>query len=254
MTQNNRPLPSIDQLYNDPEWAYRQNELNRLLNVDPKEAWIKEHPSAKGVNYLPIERVEYLLTAIFLKWRVEVRDTKVIANAVQVTVRLHYLDPITGEWDWTDGVGACPIQTRKGANPNDASQVLHDAVVKAAPAAKSYAVKDASECLGRVFGKDLNRKDYIEYKGLDGKLDLSTIPASPAHEAELYDLLKTAANLSHEERDQYQYEIAQGLSVEDYQMMRRLLSDKQLPMIERLRNGENLSQKEIGKAIKEITQ
>lgn len=234
-------------------WAYKQNDLNRLLNIDPHEAWIKKHPTASGVNYLPIERVEYLLTAIFLKWRVEVRDVKVIANAVQVTVRLHYLDPITGEWDWSDGVGASPIQTRKGANANDASQVLHDAVVKAAPAAKSYAVKDAAECLGRVFGKDLNRKDYIEYRGLEGKLDLSLIPASPAQEAELYELLKTASNITHDERDQHQYEIAQGLSVEDYQKMKRLLADKQLPLIERLRNGENMSQREIGKAIKEIT-
>jgi hypothetical protein len=173
-----------------------------------------------------------------------------MANAVQAIVRLHVQDPITGEWDWQDGVGAAPIQTRKGAG-NDASQVLHDAIVKAAPAAKSYAIKDAAECLGRIFGKDLNRKDFIAYTGLDGKLDLSTLPAGPEHEAELYGLVKTASGLSHDEREEYQYQIAQGLSIEDYQQMRRILNDKQLPLLTRHQNGEQLSERELAKAIKE---
>lgn len=245
-----KPLPSLDELYSDPLLVAKQNDLNRLLNQDPKPEWVKEHPSAKGVKYLPIERVEFLLTAIYVKWRVEVKEVKVMANAVQATVRLHVQDPITGEWDWQDGVGAAPIQTRKGAG-NDASQVLHDAIVKAAPAAKSYAMKDAAECLGRIFGKDLNRKDFIGYTGLDGKLDLSKLPAGPEHEAELYGLLKTASGLSHEERDEYQYQIGQGLTIEDYQMMRRILADKQLPLLTRHQNGEQLSERELAKAIKE---
>jgi hypothetical protein len=32
----------------------------------------------------------------------------------------------------------------------------------AAPAAESYALKDAAEKLGRIFGKDINRKDTID--------------------------------------------------------------------------------------------
>lgn len=33
----------------------------------------------------------------------------------------------------------------------------------AVPAAKSYAIKDAAEMFGKIFGKDLNRKDEISY-------------------------------------------------------------------------------------------
>jgi hypothetical protein len=31
------------------------------------------------------------------------------------------------------------------------------------PAAKSFAIKDAIEHIGRVFGRDLSRKDSLEY-------------------------------------------------------------------------------------------
>jgi hypothetical protein len=36
----------------------------------------------------------------------------------------------------------------------------------AAPAAKSYAVKDAAEQIGAIFGKNLNRADKANYDSL----------------------------------------------------------------------------------------
>jgi hypothetical protein len=42
--------------------------------------------------------------------------------------------------------------------------------MKSVPAAESYAVKDAAEKIGRIFGKDLNRKDLLTY---DSIADLS---------------------------------------------------------------------------------
>jgi len=38
--------------------------------------------------------------------------------------------------------------------------------MKAAPAAESYAVKDAAEKIGKLFGKDMNRADKIMYDTL----------------------------------------------------------------------------------------
>lgn len=170
-----RPLAKLDDLYSNKQLAAQQNELNRLLNSEPKAEWVKEHPFAKNVKYLPISIIEYLLTSIYLKWRVEVRDTKVVANSIVCTVRLHVQDPITMEWDWQDGIGATPIQTEKGASATDFNKVLTDAVMKSAPSAESYAIKDAAEKLGRLFGKDLNRKDWIPFTNLEGKLDLNAI-------------------------------------------------------------------------------
>lgn len=154
-----RSLPKIEDLYKDLETASKQNELNKLLNYDPKPEWIKQNKFANNSNYIPVGVIEYLLTSIFIKWRLEVKQVQVIANSVQVTVRLYVLDPISGEWDWQDGIGASPIQTKQGAAATDFSLVNTSAVQMAAPAAESYAFKDAAEKFGRLFGKDINRTD-----------------------------------------------------------------------------------------------
>ena len=162
-----RQLPSYDQLVaGDIETKNQQNEINILLNQEPPKAWLKDHPMAKGVKYLPIERVEYMLTRIFKKWNVEVRQVQVIANSVVVTIRLYYQDVLSNEMLWQDGIGASPIQTDKGAGAMDWNHTKNDAVMKAAPAAESYAVKDAAEKIGKLFGKDMNRADKIMYDTL----------------------------------------------------------------------------------------
>ena len=162
LTSPKRQLPILNDLYQDVELAAKNSELNVLLNQQPKLDWIKQNKFANNTNYLPIEKVEYLLTSIFLSWRLEIKEVTVIANSVVVCVRLHIQSPITGEWDWQDGIGAAPIQTKSGAPATDFSQVQTSAVQMAAPAAESYALKDAAEKLGKLFGKDLNRKDVLE--------------------------------------------------------------------------------------------
>jgi hypothetical protein len=163
-------LPQIQDLYNDVEVRQKENDLNVLLNQPPKNDWIKKHPISK-VDYIPIERIEYLLTRIFQKWMPEIRDVKVLGNSVVVTIRLWYKEPITGEWSYTDGVGAQPLQTAKGAGAIDFNQLNTSAVQLAAPAAKSYAIKDAAEHLGKLFGRDLNRADQIGYNSLSRKFN-----------------------------------------------------------------------------------
>ena len=157
-----RALPAIADLYQDVEAAAKNNELNILLNQEPPASWVKENKFANNTRYIPIEKVEYLLTSIFIQWRVEIKQTQVIANSVAVCVRLHVLNPVTGEWDWQDGVGASPIQTDAGASATDFSKVKASSVQMAYPAAESYAVKDAAEKLGKLFGKDLNRRDVVD--------------------------------------------------------------------------------------------
>jgi len=165
----NRKLPTLQELRSDIELKADQNALNVLLNAEPPKDWVKEHPVFKKVRYLPIERVEYLLTRIFLKWNVEVKAVQVIANSVVITIRLYYQDPMSDQMLWQDGIGAAPLQTDKGAGAVDFNAIKSDAVMKAAPAAESYAIKDAAEQIGKLFGKDLNRADKIMY---DSLLDL----------------------------------------------------------------------------------
>jgi len=167
-------LPQLKDLYSGSLDVKRENDLNILLNHTPKKEWIKKHPIATNVSYIPIEVIEYLLTAIFIRWHVEIKETQTIANSIVVTVRLHYQNPIDGEMRYQDGIGAAPIQTAKDAAATDFTQVKSDAVMKAAPAAESYAIKDAAEKLGKMFGKDLNRKDAFGYDALGNKFDMAT--------------------------------------------------------------------------------
>jgi hypothetical protein len=154
-----KTLPALQDLYADVELAAKKNDLLTLLNQPPKQDWIRQNKFANNTNYIPIGVVEYLLTSIYQSWRFEIKNVQVIANSIVVTGRLHILDPITSQWDWQDGIGASPIQTEKGASATDFTKVNTSAVQMAAPAAESYALKDAAEKLGRIFGKDINRRD-----------------------------------------------------------------------------------------------
>ena len=162
-----RQLPTYDELVSgDIDKKNSQTGINILLNQDPPKEWLKDHPMAKGIKYIPIQRVAYMLTSIFKKWHVEIKQVQVIANSVVVIVRLFYQDVLSDEILWQDGIGASPIQTDKGAGAMDWNKTKNDAVMKAAPAAESYAVKDAAEKIGKLFGKDMNRADKIMYDTL----------------------------------------------------------------------------------------
>lgn len=130
-----------------------------IVNSNPPKTFIEAHPTAKNVRYIPIDKIEWLLTRLYQRWHVEILREGTMFNSVFVVVRLHYYNPITKEWEQQEGVGAVGMQTSKGAKAADMNEILSDAVMKGLPAAESYAVKDAAEKIGRLFGKDLNRKD-----------------------------------------------------------------------------------------------
>jgi hypothetical protein len=165
MTQLTK-LPTMQDLITDTEDSLKQNALTVLLNQNPPAQWLVTHPMIRDYKYIPIERVEYLLTRIFGNWNVEIRGTQIVANSVVVTVRIHVNNPINGEPMWQDGIGAAPIQTDKGAGATDWNAVKTDGVQKAAPSAESYAIKDAAEKFGKIFGRDVSRKTTMDYNGL----------------------------------------------------------------------------------------
>lgn len=163
-------LPKLADLLSDIELKADQNDLNILLNAPPRDTWIKQHPFAKGVKYLPIERVEYLLTRIFIRWHVEIKSVQILANSIVTTVRLYYLDRLSNQMLWQDGVGAAPLQINSGKGAIDFNEIKSNAVMLAAPASETYAIKDAAEKIGKIFGKDLNRHDQIMYDSLSGNI------------------------------------------------------------------------------------
>jgi len=159
-------LPKLEDLFNGSEELVKQNALNVLLNQSPPKEWIKEHPFISKLKYLPINRIEYLLTAIFIEWHFSINDVKLLGNSIVVTGTLYVTNPITGKEMYQDGIGASPLQTDQGAGAIEFNKLKSGSVMMAAPAAESYAIKDAAEKFGKIFGKDLNRKDNISYDSL----------------------------------------------------------------------------------------
>jgi hypothetical protein len=172
-------LPKLIDLVKDVSYYEESDKLNFLLNQEPPKNWIKEHPYIKGHKYIPIDKVEYLLRKIFKQYRIEIKDQGNTFNGVFVTVRVHYLNIITNEWSYHDGIGAINLQLRKQTSEEKRNNtkvefntvnINNGALSMAYPLAKTLAIKDACDMFGKLFGADLNRRDTIPAR-LDVKLD-----------------------------------------------------------------------------------
>lgn len=153
-------------LFQDVDEAKKYDRYLELVNCPPPENWVKVHPYIKTHKYIPIDKVEYLLKKIYKKYQIEVKEYSQVLNSICISVRVHYLDVVSGDFKYHDGVGACELQTtqKTGALKLDMSNIARGAVPMALPIAKSLAVKDACDHLGDIFGANLNRKDYLTYK------------------------------------------------------------------------------------------
>lgn len=211
-----RTLPKIQDLHNDLQEAFKTDQLNLLLNQPPKKEWVKDHPFAKNVKYLPIDKVEFMLTKIFGEWRVEILSEGQMFNSVYVKVRLHYKRPTDGEWSFHDGLGAVGVQTDKGASASDLSAIKQDAIMKALPAAESYAIKDAAEKLGVLFGKDLNRKETMAYEA----------SFTEVNEKMLYELLEQKAEKLTPTEYKQASDVLSNNQTKDFQRLHKLLISK----------------------------
>ena len=163
---NKLNLPTIDELRQDGAESKKLDKLNYLLNQKPPKEWVKINKYANGAKYIPIERIEFLLKMIFKNYKIEVRDTKQVFNGVACTVRIHYKNPVDGEWYYHDGVGAAEIQTKSGASAADMAKINKNALNMCAPNARTEALKNAAKSFGRLFGSDLNRKQKQNYSNL----------------------------------------------------------------------------------------
>ncbi|WP_372938624.1 hypothetical protein [Seonamhaeicola sp.] len=107
------------------------------------------------------------------EYKIEITGQGTSFNGVWVTCRLHYKDLITNEWKFYDGIGACELQTKKGSSPANLNDINNGALSMAFPIAKTLAIKDAADSLGRIFGSDLNRKDIIPVRTPESLLESS---------------------------------------------------------------------------------
>lgn len=159
--------PKIQDLIADKEMAFAQDDLNVILNTPVPQQWVKDHPmvklNGKPLPYLPVKRVKWLLKRIYGKYEWEIKECKQLLNSVVIIGRLTIINPITGEKESQDGVGAAPIQMDKGATQGDLSAIKANAIQIGAPAAESYALKNAAEKFGDIFGGNIYDVDNTAY-------------------------------------------------------------------------------------------
>lgn len=158
-------LPTIQELFSDNlELAGKSEGLNAILNTNPPDKWVKEHPYIRDHKYLPIDKVEYLLRKIFKHYSIDITGQGTAFNGVWVTVRVNYFNPATGQFSHQDGIGAMQLQTAKGTSPADLGNINNGAISMAFPIAKTLAIKDACDLIGNIFGANLNRRDAIGFQ------------------------------------------------------------------------------------------
>ena len=159
--------PTIADLIADKEMAFAQDDLNMILNTPVPQQWIKQHPMVKAngnpLPYIPVKRVKWLLKRIYGKYEWEIKDCKQVLNAMVVIGRLTITNPVTGEKESQEGVGAAAIQMDKGATQGDLSSIKANAIQIGAPAAESYALKNAAEKFGDIFGGNIYDIDNTAY-------------------------------------------------------------------------------------------
>ena len=159
-------IPTIADIYSgNIKQAQELEKFTVLMNCQPDPSWVKIHPYISGYEYLPVDKVEYLLKMIFKQFKIEITGQGTAFNGVWVTVRVHYLHPITNEWLFHDGIGAAQLQTKKGESVANLLAINNGALSMAFPLAKTVAIKCACDHFGDLFGANLNRRDTLAYQG-----------------------------------------------------------------------------------------
>lgn len=140
----------------------------RRLNSEPEVSELDRTADGKAKT-LPISFVEMTLDELYLGvWGTSQFTTKLISNEVVGELELWVKHPITGDVVTRTGAAGIIIQMDKapedltGQERNnwalDPSNKKPNALDLGYPKLKAECVKNAAQSLGKVFGRDLNRK------------------------------------------------------------------------------------------------
>ncbi len=222
-------VPTLAELIEDKEMAFARDDFNMIINTPVPKAWIKEHPYVNikidgkqvPLPYIPVKRVKYLLKRIYGKYEWQVKECKQVLNAMVVIGTLTVTNPVTGEKESQDGIGAAAIQMDKGATQGDLSAIKANAIQIGAPAAESYALKNAAEKFGDIFGGNIYDIDNTSYSPVFGE----DVRNPPTFEdlTELFSLKKeslTPDEITNAER------IINNKEANSYAKLHKLLSSK----------------------------
>lgn len=149
-------------------------KFQQMLNAEPDELGIESTPDKKA-RTLVISHVETTLDELFFgHWRTENFKWSTIANEVQASLELVVIHPISGYELRRTGAASVIImvdrvpdnitgtdRNRWALNPDNKKA---NAMDLAFGKLKAECLKNAALSLGKVFGRDLNRKNKDTYK------------------------------------------------------------------------------------------
>jgi hypothetical protein len=160
-----------------------QNFLTKL-NGNPSPESIDKTPDGKASTIL-ISHIEMLLDEYFFGlWETENFKWSVVANEVVGSIDLCFYHPTAGIRMRRTGAAAIQIMVDKGANPLDVNAKKSNALDMGFPKLKAECIKNAANSLGKLFGRDLNRKKQDVYKPLISKKDKLTETLNKLNQSE----------------------------------------------------------------------
>ena len=156
-------------------------DFTRRLNTEPDPREFDKTPDGKAQT-LPISFVEMTLDELFLgQWEVSECNTQQIFNEVVGYGVLTVWHPITNRPLKRTGFGAVVITQDKDAAVSDFNMTKKkNALDLTYPKLKAEITKNAAQTLGKIFGRDINRKSRDVFKP----------PLQPLSDKALLDALK----------------------------------------------------------------
>lgn len=145
-----------------------------------KKSQIKKNEMIPNLSYIPIGHIESLLDEFFFGlWETKNFQYSHIANELVGSLELVVFHPAAQKWLTRIGAGAVMIQfeakyeTDNEGKPDKKRKIKTDitdirgkilnTLVKDFPHLKSTCISNAARSLGKVFGRDLNRKEEASY-------------------------------------------------------------------------------------------
>lgn len=172
-----------------------QNFLTKL-NASPSPESIDKTPDGKASTVL-ISHIEMLLDEYFFGlWETENFKWSVVANEVVGSIDLCFYHPTAGIRMRRTGAAAIQImvdrvpddikdnpkeKNRWALNPDNKKS---NALDMSFPKLKAECIKNAANSLGKLFGRDLNRKKQDVYKPLISKKDKLTETLNKLNQSE----------------------------------------------------------------------
>ena len=160
------------------QFLKRVEKLNVVFGQEPESKFVTSFKNK--FNYLPISHLETLLDKYFFgHWSITNFQYQQVTNEIIGSLELIVIHPVTGEKITRIGAASVVIMQKADTELIDfANNKIKNALIMGFPKLKAECFKNAVQSLGKLFGRDLNRKIIDNYSSLiniDSKGELETL-------------------------------------------------------------------------------